>query len=50
MKKLYSIAILTLVRVFGLDISSQAQDEQVLTKVPFDFVAAALQCRQEHTP
>jgi hypothetical protein len=39
MKKIYSMAILTLVCVFGLGISARAQDQQVLTKVPFDFVA-----------
>ena len=39
MKKLYLVAILTLVCVFGLGLSARAQDEQVVTKVPFEFVA-----------
>jgi hypothetical protein len=39
MKKSYLGALLTLVCVFGLGISARAQDEQVVAKVPFDFVA-----------
>jgi len=39
MKKSYSVAILTLVCVFGLGVRAQAQDEQVVAKAPFDFVA-----------
>lgn len=39
MKKSYMVAILGLVCVFGLGLSAHAQDEQVVTKVPFDFVA-----------
>jgi hypothetical protein len=39
MKKSYLAAILGLVCVFGLGVRAQAQDEQVVAKVPFDFVA-----------
>jgi len=39
MKKSYLVAILGLVCVFGLGLSARAQDEQVVAKVPFDFVA-----------
>jgi len=39
MKKSYLAAILGLVCVFGLGLSARAQDEQVVAKVPFDFVA-----------
>jgi hypothetical protein len=39
MKKSYLAAILGLVCVFGLGVRARAQDEQVVAKVPFDFVA-----------
>jgi hypothetical protein len=39
MKKSYLVATLGLVCVFGLGLSARAQDEQVVAKVPFDFVA-----------
>jgi len=39
MNKSYLAAVLTLVCVFGLGLSARAQEEQVIAKVPFDFVA-----------
>ena len=38
MNKSYLVALLSLFIVFGLGTTARAQEEQVVTKVPFDFV------------
>jgi hypothetical protein len=39
MKKQYLTAVLALVCLLGLGVVAQAQESEVITKVPFDFVA-----------